>query len=393
MLAIKSERDGQRLTVYLNGEVNSSTAPDLDAVINSMPEDVAELVLDMERLLYITSAGLRVLLSAQKRMSRSGTMLVTNVSRDVLDIFDMTGFSDILTVKKPLRQISVDGYALIGSGVTGECYRVDDETVLKLYFEHIDDELVENEKRFAKAAFVAGIPTAISYDVVECGRRRGVMYELLNAQTLSAAIVSEPERMEYYASMFADVCKTIHSTKGDKKVFPLCKDIFKGYAAQSDYLSPRQKELVCSGIDKALDSDTCVHGDLHTSNIMLQNGEPCLIDMGDFSIGDPLFDIAQIYHIFYRNRTGICTRVTGFTQEQALEFWALFEKNYFGAQTQEEREAVRRDCEFFRYLKLMQFIITLNDPVRRENYGSEILRGLVPMLEGYRGATRMHRNA
>ena len=99
MLNINKESNGTDLTITLEGRLDTTTAPDLDNEIKSVIDGVKKLTFDMDDLIYISSAGLRVLLSAQKIMNTKGTMIIKNVSVDVMEIFDVTGFSDILTIE------------------------------------------------------------------------------------------------------------------------------------------------------------------------------------------------------------------------------------------------------------------------------------------------------
>ena len=157
-------RDRSSLILALTGKLDSTTSQGLRAEINRSLEGVRELVFDFENLGYISSAGLRVLLEAQKTMAARGSLRIKRVSKEIMDIFRMTGFAEIMEIEEKLRQISIDGCPLIVHGGTGECYKLDDETVLKLYNENLSDDIAKKEKAYAKAAFVAGIPTAISYE-------------------------------------------------------------------------------------------------------------------------------------------------------------------------------------------------------------------------------------
>jgi len=99
MLNINKVSDGARLTVALKGRLDTTTAPELEKSLKESVEGVAQLVIDMQELEYISSAGLRVLLSAQKIMMKQGSMTVTHVNETVMEIFEVTGFSDILTIE------------------------------------------------------------------------------------------------------------------------------------------------------------------------------------------------------------------------------------------------------------------------------------------------------
>jgi anti-sigma B factor antagonist len=95
---IEIKRNTDETIIALVGRLDTTTAPVLDKTINSDIEDTTNLVLDLKGLEYISSAGLRVLLGAQKRMQKIGSMKVTNVCEAVMDVFEMTGFADILTI-------------------------------------------------------------------------------------------------------------------------------------------------------------------------------------------------------------------------------------------------------------------------------------------------------
>ena len=92
-------KEGAKLTVAVNGRVDTTTAPELDKAISENLDGVEELVLDLKDMPYTSSAGLRVILKAQKTMSAKGGMKVINVCSDVMEIFEMTGFSDILNIE------------------------------------------------------------------------------------------------------------------------------------------------------------------------------------------------------------------------------------------------------------------------------------------------------
>ena len=93
-------KNAEEIIIGIAGRLDTSTAPDLDKIINEDVADNEKLVLDFNKLEYISSAGLRVLLSAQKKMQKLGTMKLINVCEDVMEVLEMTGFSDILTIEK-----------------------------------------------------------------------------------------------------------------------------------------------------------------------------------------------------------------------------------------------------------------------------------------------------
>ncbi len=98
-MTITQNRDNTALTIALEGRLDTLTAPELETLLSGALEGIETLTLDFEKLDYISSAGLRVLLSTQKKMNGQGSMKVTHVNEIIGEIFDVTGFSDILTIE------------------------------------------------------------------------------------------------------------------------------------------------------------------------------------------------------------------------------------------------------------------------------------------------------
>lgn len=98
-MTINQNLEGTKLTFAVEGRIDTKTAPELENAVMTSLDGVDELVFDLADTVYISSAGLRVLLMAQKLMNRQGTMLVRNVNEDLAEIFEVTGFSDILTIQ------------------------------------------------------------------------------------------------------------------------------------------------------------------------------------------------------------------------------------------------------------------------------------------------------
>ncbi len=98
-MTINQIKDGDKLTVALEGRLDTTTSPQLEGELRTAIEGVRELEFDLAKLDYISSAGLRVLLTAQKAMNRQGSLVVRNANEDIMEIFDVTGFSDILNIE------------------------------------------------------------------------------------------------------------------------------------------------------------------------------------------------------------------------------------------------------------------------------------------------------
>ena len=98
-MTIDKQLNGSELTLTLNGRLDTTTAPELEAVIKDNIAGVTNLVMDFAELEYLSSAGLRVILSAQKTMNKQGEMVIRNVNETINEVFEITGFIDILTIE------------------------------------------------------------------------------------------------------------------------------------------------------------------------------------------------------------------------------------------------------------------------------------------------------
>ena len=97
-MTIESKKDAGKLTLTITGRLDTSTAPKLEEELKTSYNGVTELVFDLAKLEYISSAGLRILLTAQKKMNKQGSMKVLNVGEEIMEIFEITGFTDILNI-------------------------------------------------------------------------------------------------------------------------------------------------------------------------------------------------------------------------------------------------------------------------------------------------------
>lgn len=98
-MTIEKNINGEKLLITAEGRIDTKTAPELESVLNESLDGISDLTIDLAKVDYISSAGLRVLLMAQKQMNHQGTMSVINANDDLMEIFEITGFTDIFTIK------------------------------------------------------------------------------------------------------------------------------------------------------------------------------------------------------------------------------------------------------------------------------------------------------
>jgi uncharacterized protein (TIGR02172 family) len=143
------------------------------------------------------------------------------------------------------------------------------------------------------------IPTAIPYDAIKVCDTYGSVFEFLNAKSFSKIINSDPSKMDECIKMYVDLLKRIHSTHVKKDDMPDMKEAGLNWTKfLKDYLEPSKYEKLFKLMNEIPETDTMIHGDYHTKNVMLQNGEVLLIDMDTLSVGYPTFEFASMYLAF-----------------------------------------------------------------------------------------------
>lgn len=313
----------------IKGKIDSTNAPAFEKeLLAALPTEI-----DASGLEYISSAGLRVLLKLAKTV---GEVTVMNVSTDVYEIFDVTGFTSILTVKKAIREISIEGKEIIGKGGNGTVYRLDAETIVKVYRPDHSIEAIDRERAYAKAAFVAGIPSVIAFDMVKVGDSYGVIYEAMNSDTLGHAIMNDPDHLNEYVAKYVALAKKLHSTPIEDETITALKDFLMKRADSPfmrEHLEQNEIDVLKEIISSMANCDTLVHGDLHPGNIMLQDGELMLIDMGEVTRGVPIYDLATVFRDLIsapKKNAAIIEESTGMKAEVCMEVGQKFFAMYTG---------------------------------------------------------------
>lgn len=288
--------------IKLSGRIDSNNAGIVEAEISSqLSENPGETpAFDAENLEYISSAGLRVLLKAGKNYRAK--LDVLNVSDEVYNIFHVTGFTELLNVRRKPREISIDGLEIIGSGAFSTVYRLDAETVIKVFNKHSAgfDE-AERDRTASREAFIHGIPTAIAYDTVKAGEYYGLVYEMIDADTLAAAVRKHPERLAELCAKAGRLLKKLHATEFEPGIFrdgreKLREMIRKPY--DTGLITSDDKEILDGIIDRIPSRNTFLHMDYQPKNIMVSGDDLILIDIGGAGLGDPIIDLLISYSFF-----------------------------------------------------------------------------------------------
>ena len=295
-VAFKKE-DG-RLVFELSGRIDSGNASQVEAEIMKIRDSEPHegITIDCDKLLYMSSAGLRILLRLRKD---DKTLLVVNASSELYEIFEMTGFTEMMEIRKAYRRVETEGCEIIGEGANGIVYRIDRDTIVKAYRNPDALPDIKRERELARKALILGVPTAIPYDVVRIGDGYGSMFELLNAKSLAQILKADPSKLDEVVEKNVALLKTIHGTVVEPGDMPDMKEtVVKWTRFLGDHLEKATYEKLLSLVEAIPEDHHMLHGDYHLKNVMEQNGETLLIDMDTLSVGYPIFEFGFMYNAY-----------------------------------------------------------------------------------------------
>ena len=359
------------LTIFLSGRIDSSNADAVEKEIADIRTENSydNLILDADNLEYISSAGLRIVLRLKKAEK---SFSVINANSEVYEIFDMTGFTEMIDIKKAYRRISLEGAEVIGQGANGKVYRLNDDTIVKVYLNNDSLNDIKRERELAKKAFVLGIPTAISYDIARVGDSYGTVFECLNAKSFAKLIAAEPEKTDYYIDLYIDLLKKIHGTVVKEGDMPDMKETALKWAEfDKDYLPKEIGEKLVSLVKAVPKDNHMLHGDYHLKNVMMQDGEVLLIDMDTLCVGNPVFELGSMFNAyegFSALDPSISSSFLGVQHELAVEVWKKSLAKYIG--TNDKKKLAETEDK----AKIIGFMRLLRRSIRRGGLNDETMK-------------------
>ena len=349
--------DKDILYIAVEGRVDAANAPEAEkqlfAIRNANRDK--HVVIDAEALTYISSAGVRVILKLRKEVPK---LAIINVSAEIYEIFDLTGFTEMLTIEKAFPRISVDGCQFIAKGANGAVYRLNEETIVKTYFSKDALPDIKQERENARRAFVLGVNTAIPYGIVRVGDGYGTVMELLNAVSVAKLIGNQPEDLTEAANYYIDMLKGIHAIEVKDGDVP---DIREAALSWADFVAPHlpneQAEKLHALFWAIPKRNTLLHGDYQPNNIMVQKGEPIIIDMDTLCMGHPIFELAPMFSAlvgFSEHDHSNSLRFFGFSFETAGKFWELALKMYLGTEDEAVCRSVAEKAMVIGYVRMLR---------------------------------------
>lgn len=358
LIMVINERKAVENEVYVevSGRITSSNAEDFfggaQAIIDAHPG--CTFIYDLDELEMISSAGLRVFL----RLKKAGVSFkIINANAEVYDVFDMTGFVQMFDIKKAYRKMSVEGCTQIGEGAKGIVYKIDDETIIKVYKDSDCMEEIIQERECAKKALVMGVPTAIPFDIVLVGDKFGSVFELVAAKSVTKSIIAEPEKTEEYVRGYADIMKEMHTITDNGELgieLPSIKDEVKVWADfTKDYVSDEIYGKIQEFASSLEDSRTLLHGDGHPNNVMCTRDGMIFIDMDTLCVGDQRADVAVVYTALVGYKVvDPGNEFIPVSLDKAKEIWNIYINEYCLGMSEEEIEEFELWCKKFTYLRL-----------------------------------------
>ena len=343
------------LKISISGRIDSGNAVEKEKEIleGLAGENGTALTIDASGLTYISSAGLRVILRLKKRFPE---LKVKELSSDVYEIFEMTGFTEMMTVTKALRRIDIEGCDVIGEGLNGRVVRLDHDNVVKVYKNEDALSEITHEREMARLALILGVPTAISCEIVKVGDGYGSVFELLDAESFASILAKRPDEYDRCLREYLKIMKTIHAIRAPEGKLPSMKRSVLGAAERiRETLPPELGEKLCRMIGDIPEDDHLIHGDLHAKNIVVSRGEVLVIDMDTLSTGHFIFEFLHIYDAyigFSEYDHDDVRRFQGFDFDTASRLFEDLLAGYTGVSDPKALEAIRDmiRCVSYTYL-------------------------------------------
>lgn len=274
-----------KLTIAINGQVNSSMAimlqEEINAAIEKNRSEISELVLDAEEMSFISSLGLRCILQLKKKWPE---IKVINCCAEVYNVFKMTGFTRIITVTKALPRFSLEILEPV-EGLEG-VYHLTDETMVKVFPQGTELSAVEREMQLSREVFIWGVPTVMTFEVVRVDGCYGLVFESVEKKAIDAETLG-------------DLMKRFH-----QHIIEPDEQITSVLEAEKQKVRDKVAEYGEERVSKMLqvlntipEGSALVHGNFSMQKVAFsERGEkPVIIDMSSIHFGNPLLDMTRLY--------------------------------------------------------------------------------------------------
>lgn len=253
------------------------------------------------------------------------------------------------------RELNLSEWHEMGKGSNAVTYCNSDKTMLlKLNKLTANEKMVRAEYEHCKNIASLGVPTPTVYEMVKVGDKLGILFQnIRHKKSYSRMIADDPDNIEEYTKKFAAKCKELHSTPCNTELFEGVTDILRKGIDNAKFIDKYKYELY-KLIDEMSECTTCIHGDMHTGNLIDVEGEDYWIDFDKFSYGDPIIDLAHMYTIYVKMSWFFYIQNLLHMDKKLLnKFWYIFMKEYNGY-NKEETDEFNKKLKIYNAIELLQ---------------------------------------
>lgn len=358
-------------SIRLTNKLDAKNAHVVEAHINEMLDQTqaTAIVLDMEGLESISSAGLHVVMRLIKRLGR---VSIVEANDEVYATLEMTGITKRALVRRRPPELSVEDCELVGRGVTAAVYRLDDDTIAKVSNANIPRKTVEDEYNRARAAFMIGVPTAVAYQTVRVGDCFGTVFEMLEGQQLLDVMAQDKDHLVDWVTKYANVVREIHAIEINPLEFDdIHARTIERISRLAGHIATQEEKASFANLYRMLpERHTFLHGDCHPGNVIVRDGELVLIDLADGGMGHPIIDLLSMclsYKYmtmygpeFYGEQRQIIGVIRPFGYDEARLIWSTFLHVYFD--TDDEQFLSKAEGQILAFGALKLILGTLDAP-------------------------------
>ena len=346
-IELEYQVDDDKVDIVLPDRVNESNAEPIKkqmlAIINLHKDKTPAI--DCKKLKFISSSGLRAILTVQKRRG-SEKVTLKNVSREVYEILEMTGFDEIFHVSRVVKKLSIEGCKKIASSINGAFYKLDKGMMVKVFRESMTLEEAEKEMEMARKALICGVPTPISFTIVKCGDCYGIIFENIEPVSIAQLIHDNPAKLGYYTLLYTNFVKELHEKEIMPGELPSIKSRYMEWLEEAEQKLPAEMVVGMKEMVKCMDEgSTFVHGDLTLNNVYMANNELMVMDLSSCGYGHPIYDLQAIYASLVAieiDNPGYCERTMGLTGRQCKQIWKLFMNRYLAGEDETPNETQQK---------------------------------------------------
>ncbi len=280
-----------QLNITLPARIDSVTSGELEKQLEVLLEgkEDASICLLAEKLGYISSAGIRIIVSLKKRFRH---MEILHVSRLIYDIFSMAGVTNLIPVKKRIRKIDPpEPDRFLSLGEDYELYRMSEEQDVRIYREDISVEEVTERMSLSELAVSLNIPAFPLQEVVVCGERCGILCRHAEGSTLDRIFEERPGDLNEELKKLAELMDLLHHRIMEEETFPDASQRLLQALEEINTLAEKERLALIGLVQSLKEKNTFVLGNLSLKNVLLEDGKLYFLDMKWCGRGNPVLDL------------------------------------------------------------------------------------------------------